>query len=902
MLLDRDLSLELLDVAYEIAVADPDPKSNRQALTVALRDHVSDQEAQGKTKKCLTRVWLNPPLAAQSMIEWARANDPGPAGRPLLHFGALLATFPFIGVVARVIGQQFRSEGSVVAADVRSEARRIVGDRSTVEVAARKAYTTLARLKVIEKDGQILRPVEHGDGVPELAAWFTHAVMLTRQVDELSVTSAAVAPELLGVRARWSPGAYSLLEGHNSGDTVVLTEVASARPFELRTVDAEDDECMEQVRALWRIHRKWLGFLPDQGFTDRAVRGTLIAAVVDSRVVGYVLYDLPRSDVKLVHLCVAEEYRGKGVAQRLVDEVSSRHRGRMGIAARCRRDYPANSAWPRLGFVAVGDSPGRSKEGHLLTDWYRDHGHPDLFTYEPSTSSTGPVAVVIDHNVAIDLVGDRAEGADSRHLDDAWLSEYITLCITDEVDQEIDKRKDADERHWMRAAITRFQRVKATFNAEGEAWNDLVAVIEDAAPNVDPPDHRHLARAAAGDATIFVTRDQHVVDAADEIRDAVGVQVFRPEELIAHLDRLRASERYEPVSLHATAFNVVPVADDPVEVVKALLNYGQGERKASLEAAIRVALADPAAWDARYVLAGDGRILGGFVRRMEPAALITPVLRVRGADRMAYALARQLASLQREHAAGSGRSVVRVTDEHMTRPMRDALAAEGYESSDGEWTCHVDVGIRHIEDLDLDAPVPTGSATAIAAALEHRWWPLKVVGAGIPTFMIPIRPEWAEQLFDTNLAASTLFGREARLGLSREHVYYRKPRNSGGLAPPARLLWYVSGRSHGQAEGSVRAASTLVEVIEDRPLTIFSRFERLGIYSKDQVQDAADPRGLVMALRFVDTELLERPIPLSRLRELCSTPRKKFFAPQSPRYLDEELFVRIYEEGSRYAG
>ena len=72
MLLDRDLTLDQLNLAYDIAVDDPDPKTNRRRLTIALRDLVSGQEAEGKTKKCLTRVWLNPPPEAEVMIRWAR--------------------------------------------------------------------------------------------------------------------------------------------------------------------------------------------------------------------------------------------------------------------------------------------------------------------------------------------------------------------------------------------------------------------------------------------------------------------------------------------------------------------------------------------------------------------------------------------------------------------------------------------------------------------------------------------------------------------------------------------------------------------------------------------------------------------------------------------------------------
>src|SRR4051812_23996294 len=105
MVLDRGLTLEQLDLAFEISRADPDPRTNRRTLTVALRDLVSDQEAEGKTKKCLTRVWLNPPPAAAPMIGWAREHLATGIDRRILHFGATLATFPFVGVVTKVVGQ-----------------------------------------------------------------------------------------------------------------------------------------------------------------------------------------------------------------------------------------------------------------------------------------------------------------------------------------------------------------------------------------------------------------------------------------------------------------------------------------------------------------------------------------------------------------------------------------------------------------------------------------------------------------------------------------------------------------------------------------------------------------------------------------------------------------------------
>lgn len=219
MLLDRGLTVELLDLAYEIAVVDPNPRTNRKRLTIALRDLVSEQEAEGKTKKCLTRAWLNPPPEAAEMIRWALENDVQRPMRRIMHFGALLATFPFAGNISRVIGQHLQTEGQVASLLVRAEARRALGDRSSVEVAARKTYTTLRNLGVLVQSGQTLTG---GPAIvisdPGFAAWLAHAVLLTRQVESLPLSSLSSAPELLGLTLSVAPSAsYPMLESHSQG-------------------------------------------------------------------------------------------------------------------------------------------------------------------------------------------------------------------------------------------------------------------------------------------------------------------------------------------------------------------------------------------------------------------------------------------------------------------------------------------------------------------------------------------------------------------------------------------------------------------------------------------------------------------------------------------------------------
>jgi hypothetical protein len=216
MILDRDLRLDLFEVALRVA-SDPSPESEkRKLLTVALRDYVSSQEAEGKTKKCLSRVWVSPPEKARDMIAWAR-NHPQLALDPrLLHLGALLATFPFVGGVTGVIGRATALDGRVEPAEVRRRARALWGDRSSIDVGARKVYTTLLRLGVLEGGGRgpLVRGAMLG-AEGEMAAWTIHALLLTRGVTAVTDSELGAAPELFWTKLSRPGGGYPLLARHS---------------------------------------------------------------------------------------------------------------------------------------------------------------------------------------------------------------------------------------------------------------------------------------------------------------------------------------------------------------------------------------------------------------------------------------------------------------------------------------------------------------------------------------------------------------------------------------------------------------------------------------------------------------------------------------------------------------
>lgn len=644
----------------------------------------------------------------------------------------------------------------------------------------------------------------------------------------------------------------------------------------------------DQVLRLYRQAKSNLGFLPDGGFRERAARGSLLAAVRDSKVAGYALYDLPGDCIKLRHLCVDSTLRGHGVARQLVDELIRRHDDRRSIELACRRDYGLEGMWESLGFHPVHNRPGRSRAGHLLTVWQIDFGHPTLFSVAPVV---GDLAC-LDQMVLEDLA-EQATLSPSRYLLEDWVDELVEFCVTDEIYNESNATRTDVLRQQLLAAASHYRNL----SRKGAPWEQHLSGVAACTPRAGDSDHRHLARAIEGGAVFFVTRDEKVIDGADAIAGAFGIAVVSPDRLLDQLDRQRSQDRYEPVVLQGTDLTDERLSATAQEAfVAALLNHGEGERAHALRATLRSAFVDGQRSEVRVIRDARGSVLAGVVRSSSDDELTVKALRVGRVSRLTDAIARQLVFGQRATAADRRLSRVIVSDPVPSPAVLRSLEAEGFAPAATGWSCAVGHGIQEASEVLGDDADPVS-----AAVFERLNWPAKVVGAGIPTFMISIEPSYAEQLFDTNLAGATLFSRDRALGLSREHVYYRPPGTNRSLAGPARVVWYVKGGKVGHPVGHVRAVSHLVEVLCDRPRTLYRRFARLGVWDQTQVEQAAERSGVAMALRLTDTELLDRPLDLTRLRTIYEESGESFHAPQAPVRLHEHMFCLLYRQSSRYA-
>jgi hypothetical protein len=254
-----------------------------------------------------------------------------------------------------------------------------------------------------------------------------------------------------------------------------------------------------------------------------------------------------------------------------------------------------------------------------------------------------------------------------------------------------------------------------------------------------------------------------------------------------------------------------------------------------------------------------------------------------------------------------------VTDPHLLEVDSDVLREFGFIQSGNGWsklTLNAVGSLSSITSfiggllLDSSFESVTGVAKATisavaehgkpeaAVALERHLWPAKITGMDVPTFIVPIRPEWAQHFFDTELGSQLLFGLRDDLHLGLEGVYYRSAKNNN-LVAPGRVLWYVS-QGDGIGSMTIKACSHLEEVAVGKPKALFRKFQRLGVYQWRDIYLLAgnDLMNDVVAFRFRMTERFKEGVDL----QFCE--RHDIRGPfMSPRQISEEQFAIIYKKG-----
>ena len=142
---------------------------------------------------------------------------------------------------------------------------------------------------------------------------------------------------------------------------------------EVRLLQADNTDLLDQVIGLADNNRNSLGFMPAQAFGPFAKSGNIIVALQGDILLGYILFRRVKTkySAAITHLCVSEAARGHQIPEQLFDFLKELVKGVSAITLKCRRDYTyANRLWNRLGFIPRDEVTGRSLDGKPLTRWY----------------------------------------------------------------------------------------------------------------------------------------------------------------------------------------------------------------------------------------------------------------------------------------------------------------------------------------------------------------------------------------------------------------------------------------------------------------------------------------------------------------------------------------------------
>ncbi len=649
----------------------------------------------------------------------------------------------------------------------------------------------------------------------------------------------------------------------------------------------------QRVVELSDANTKTLGMLPYEAIKMAAAEGRVLAFVEGVEVQGYALFGkrVRTGDISLTHLCVDESQRGRGIARNLVEGIAEHHPQRAGIRLSCREDYEANAMWPKLGFERWGETPGRSRAGSVLVVWWREIAAPSLFEKPEQEPRT---LVAVDTKILLDILEERDFPA-SRALTADWVSESTELAITEQSRSEL-----ASERHrrkHFQTALDEFENLTPSV----ESWNGCFRSLQDdpSVSSLNEADQRVVAQAAAGGATWLISRDEGLCSRAEAVSELTGLRLVGPDDYLLQLQAL-GGERGHARVIAASGLSIAAADEMPSNTDLAnFCHQHLQERPSELRQQLSIVASVPSGWIGQLVSDSGEALALGAMYREAGRVTITALRGVHGPH--LYAAVRQMVHHLRTVAAEAGVATVIVDDR--TRPEVDqALRHEGFRSEGSTWRAVVEPRIfapygplpNELQQFGWDR-----LNAHLVREYERFAWPAKVFTGSVPSYLVPVQPEYARVILGYEEPQGRLFESHARAAVSRDNVYYRSPRF---LECPARLIWWVSG---GGALGGVRAISWLDEVEAGHPRRLYRKYRDYGVFDEQQVVDAAgSPKSVqpkATAMIFSQTEVFSRPVPITRSRELWEDMNQPgFFQTTQP--LEEEAVSRFYEEGRSYDG
>lgn len=210
--LDRLVRLAWLEKVLPLVLAGNDAAHIRRILQGDLQGafRSTDINVRGsidKTITILTKVWLTVPSELESLrvegLELSKRVPP--RDRLALHWGMVMAAYPFWFGVAMQVGRLLRLQGSVAAAHVQRRVREQYGERETVSRRTRyalRSYLDWGVLQETDKRGIYAVGMAAAVDDSRLVAWLVEASLHARANGSAPLKDLIDSPSLFPFRIK----------------------------------------------------------------------------------------------------------------------------------------------------------------------------------------------------------------------------------------------------------------------------------------------------------------------------------------------------------------------------------------------------------------------------------------------------------------------------------------------------------------------------------------------------------------------------------------------------------------------------------------------------------------------------------------------------------------------------
>lgn len=668
------------------------------------------------------------------------------------------------------------------------------------------------------------------------------------------------------------------------------------RKPKIHIVTLHDEKYLPQVLQLHKANKAWLGPLPDQAFKNSMRNGELFAALENDSVVGYLCGSLASRRFRIIHLTVRAEYRGKGIAKQLIKRARDSFSHTRGLQATCRRDYEnADKLWAGEGFIPIGQKPGRGRDGKTLTRWWLPlTDELDLFS---ASLADQDVLVAVDTSVVSNLAREKREEYSKILLShDAY---DFTLCLLPCVSKEL----AAAPKDETQLAIQNMVQMMGFAQLKTDAHDmkrDLLSMVDPKYIRKDQSldnDAEIVAEAIMAGCKILLTSDNGMIGALSRSADRYGLTIAYPENLDVAMEKLENRLLYAPGKLNGTNLTIATQSftDWNPDSLADLINTGASETRQEFKNRVNEATREVNGKKSvfRVLKDADGNVLAAWNIRETSSKDSRKInfFRVKHGE-TELTIARAVLWSVRLEAIRKKVSIVHFDNTCLSNATIEALEYQGAfidpSATPPCFTLRIVDQVTTADELEKLLPDNYVSDQEFTTAedyvfsAEHDFFPLKVRGSGIETYMVPINPEFATDLLNHR---ETLFSLSNDLGLSPELVYYRSPYEQ---PTHSRILWYVS-----DPEQAIFGCSQLLNLEIGNPVQIFRKYARFGVFNEEQVTSASS-KGKVAALRFRDTEIFSNPVSLEAIRRILGKLNPRL---QQATKITEEQFFHIYKYG-----